>query len=85
MAKAEKMNRGVSSKVQRGGGTELKLPTGVHSIDSHGNIYASLPEISRVTPKFFTFEQIQAALQAGKLSTMTEEEVTELEGLISRK
>mgnify|MGYP001813362106 CR=1 FL=1 len=63
MAKAEKMNRGVSSKQQRGGGAEVKLPPGVHSIDGHGNIFASLPELSRVTPKYFTLEQIKTALE----------------------
>ena len=67
MAKAEKMNRGVSSKVQRGGGTEIHLPPGVHSIDSHGNIFASLPEIARVAPKFFTFEQIKGMQRTGVL------------------
>ena len=85
MAKAEKMNRGVSSKVVRGGGTELKLPPGVHSLDSHGNIFASFPEISRVAPKFFTIEEIKEAFAAGKLTTLDEENVKQLEGLMARK
>jgi len=84
MAKAEKMNRGVSSKQQRGGGAEIKLPEGVHSIDSHGNIYASIPELSRVQPKYFTMEQLRTALEAGELSTLTEEGIKNLEDTISR-
>jgi hypothetical protein len=85
MAKAEKMNRGVSSKEVRGGGTEIKLPPGIHSVDGHGNIFASLPELSRIAPKYFTLEQIQAAFTAGKLTTLTADNVKELEGLVSRK
>jgi hypothetical protein len=85
MAKAEKMNRGVSSKAKRGGGSEIKLPPGVHSIDGHGNIFASLPELSRVTPKYFTIDQIKAAFEAGTLSTLSGDELTELEGLVARK
>ena len=85
MAKAEKMNRGVSSRVQRGGGTEINLPPGIHSIDSHGNIFASLPEIARVAPKFFTFEQIKAAFEAGSLTALSGDDVKILEGLVARK
>ena len=85
MAKAEKMNRGVSSKAKRGGGSEIKLPPGVHSLDSHGNIFASLPELSRVVPKYFTLQEIQDAFSAGKLSTMSEDDVKQLEGLMSKK
>jgi hypothetical protein len=85
MAKAEKMNRGVSSKAQRGGGSELKLPPGVHSVDGHGNVFASLPELSRVQPKYFTIEQIRAAFQAGQLTTLDENQIEEIEGLVVRK
>jgi hypothetical protein len=85
MAKAEKMNRGVSSKVQRGGGTEVKFPPGVHSIDAHGNVYASFPELSRIAPKYFTMDQIRAALAAGQLTTLSESGVKELEDLVSKK
>ena len=85
MAKAEKMTRGVSSKEARGGGSEIKLPPGVHSVDGHGNIFASLPELSRIQPKYFTLEQIQAAFTAGKLTALTAENVKELESLVSRK
>ena len=85
MAKTEKMTRGVSSKAQRGGGTEIHLPPGVHSIDSHGNIFASLPEIARVVPKFFTFEQIKTAFEAGRLETLSDDDIKALEGLVSRK
>ena len=85
MAKAEKMNRGVSSKAKRGGGAEIKLPPGVHSIDAHGNVFASLPEISRVAPKYFTFDEIKQAFDAGKLTAMSEAHVQELEALMARK
>ena len=85
MAKAEKMNRGVSSKETRGGGSEIKLPPGVHSVDGHGNIFASLPELSRIQPKYFTLDQIQAAFTAGKLTTLSEDNVKELEILVSKK
>lgn len=85
MAKAEKMNRGVTSKEVRTGGTEIKLPPGIHAIDGHGNIFASLPELSRVQPKYFTFDQIQAAFAAGKLTTLSGDDVKEIEGLLSRK
>lgn len=85
MAKAEKMNRGVSSKAQRGGGAEIKLPPGVHSIDGHGNIFASLPEMSRVTPKYFTLDQIKAAFEAGNLTALSDADVKELESLVARK
>ncbi len=84
MAKAEKMNRSVSSKVQRGGGTEVKLPPGVHSVDSHGNVYASIPELSRVQPKYFTMDQLRTALAAGQLTTLTEESMKELEATIAK-
>ncbi len=85
MAKAEKMNRGVSSKTQRGGGSEIKLPPGVHSVDGHGNVFASLPELSRVQPKYFTLDQIRAAFQAGQLTALTEDHIKEIEGLVVRK
>jgi hypothetical protein len=85
MAKAEKMNRGVSSKSKRGGGTEIKLPPGIHSLDAHGNIFGSLPELSRVTPKYYTMDEIKTAFASGKLTTMTEDDVKELESLIARK
>ena len=85
MAKASKMNRGVSSKAKRGGGAEIKLPPGIHTCDAHGNIFASLPEISRVVPKYFTFDQIKTAFEAGKLTTLSGDDVNELETIISRK
>jgi hypothetical protein len=84
MAKAEKMNRGVSSKVERGGGTELKLPPGIHTVDSQGNIFASLPEISRVSPKFFTIDQIKEAFAAGKLTALSADHIKELEGMVAK-
>jgi hypothetical protein len=84
MAKAEKMNRGMSSKASRGGGQEIKLPEGIHSLDAHGNIFASLPEISRVQPKYFTFDQIKEAFDAGKLTKLSEENIKELEALAAR-
>jgi hypothetical protein len=85
MAKAEKMNRGVSSKAQRGGGSEIKLPPGVHSVDGHGNVFASLPELSRVQPKYFTLEQLRTAFAAGQLTTLNEDHIKEIEGLVVRK
>ncbi len=85
MAKAEKMNRGVSSRVKRGGGTEIQLPPGIHSLDAHGNIFASLPEISRIAPKYFTLGQIKEAFAAGKLEAISEDDVKQLEGMIARK
>ena len=85
MAKAEKMNRGMSSKVQRGGGQEIKLPPGIHSLDAHGNIFASLPEVSRVAPKYFTFAQIKEAFDAGKLTSLSEEHIKELEGMVTAR
>ena len=84
MAKAEKMNRGMSSKAVRGGGQEIKLPPGIHSLDNHGNIFASLPEISRVQPKYFTIDQIKEAFGAGKLTALTEEHIKELEGMVAK-
>ena len=84
MAKAEKMNRGMSSKAVRGGGQEIKLPPGIHSLDVHGNIFASLPEISRIQPKYFTLDQIKEAFAAGKLTTLSEEHIKELEGMVSK-
>lgn len=84
MAKAEKMNRGMKSKETRGGGQEIKLPPGIHSLDAHGNIFASLPEISRVQPKYFTFEQIKEAFDAGKLTTLDEAGLKELEVLVGK-
>jgi hypothetical protein len=84
MAKAEKMNRGMSSKAARGGGQEIKLPEGIHSLDAHGNIFASLPEMSRVQPKYFTLEQIKEAFDSGKLTALSEENIKELETLVAR-
>jgi hypothetical protein len=84
MAKAEKMNRGMKARTSRGGGQEIRLPDGVHSLDAHGNIFASLPELSRVQPKYFTFDQIKEALDAGKLTTLSEQNVKELETLVGR-
>lgn len=85
MAKAGKMNRGVSAKAQRGGGSDIKLPPGVHSIDGHGNVFASLPEISRVQPRYFTLDQLRTAFEAGQLSALNEEQIKEIEGLVVRK
>jgi hypothetical protein len=85
MAKAEKMNRGMSSKAKRGGGTEIKLPAGVHSIDKHGNVYASIPELSRVQPKYFTMDQLKEALAAGQLTTLDEGGIKEIEDQMNRK
>lgn len=84
MAKAEKMNRGVSSKQARGGGQEIKLPPGVHSVDTMGNIFASLPEISRIQPKYFTLDQIREAFEGGRLTTLSEEHLKELEGMVAK-
>jgi hypothetical protein len=84
MAKAEKMNRGMSSKASRGGGQEIRLPEGIHSLDAHGNIFASLPELSRVQPKYFTLDQIKEAFNAGKLTALSEESIKELENLVRR-
>jgi hypothetical protein len=84
MAKAEKMNRGMSSKKKRGGGVEIKLPEGIHSFDKHGNVYASLPELSRIQPKYFTMDQIKTALDEGKLTTLTADGFKELEATIAR-
>ncbi len=85
MAKAGKMNRGVSSKADRGGGSEIKLPNGVHAVDGHGNIFASLPELSRVQPKYFTLEQLKTALEAGELISLSNDELTKIETLVARK
>ena len=85
MAKAEKMNRGISSKEQRSSGNEIILPPGVHSIDAYGNIFASFPEISRVSPKYFSFDDLKAAFLAGKLTDYTQENFAMLESLIARK
>ncbi|MDJ0765670.1 MAG: hypothetical protein QNJ97_21990 [Myxococcota bacterium] len=85
MAKAEKMNRGVSSRAQRKGGVEIKLPPGVHGLDAHGNIFASLPELSRVAPKYFTLDEIKEAFAAGRLASFSEDHVKQLEGLMARK
>ncbi|MDD5305823.1 MAG: hypothetical protein PHU25_00740 [Deltaproteobacteria bacterium] len=85
MAKAEKMNRGISSKEQRGGGTEIKLPPGIHSLDAYGNVFASLPELSRVVPKYYTLADIKAAFEAGKLTTLSGDHVKELEDMVARK
>lgn len=84
MAKAEKMNRGVSSKAQRGGGTEIKLPPGVHSLDTHGNVFASLPELSRVSPKYYTLDEIKAAFDAGKLTALSSDDINEIERLMQK-
>ena len=78
------MNRGMSARASRGGGQEIKLPEGIHSLDAYGNIFASLPEISRVQPKYFTLEQIKEAFDAGKLTALTEENLKELEILVAR-
>jgi len=72
MAKASKMNRGISSKEIRGGKT-LVLPPGIHSIDNSGNIFASFPEIARVFPKYFLFEEIEQAFKEGKLLNFSAE------------
>jgi len=86
MAKAEKMNRGVKrDKHGSKHGSEIKLPAGVHSIDGHGNIFASLPEVSRVNPKYFTFDEIQTAVEAGKLTAITADDLAGLQALIARK
>jgi len=86
MAKAEKMTRGVKRETHGAkGGSEIKLPDGIHSIDGHGNIFASLPEMSRVSPKYFTFEELEAAVGAGKLTALTTEDLEGLQTLIARK
>lgn len=86
MAKAEKMNRGVKrDKHGAKGGSEIKLPNGVHSIDGHGNIFASLPEMSRVSPKYFTFDELQTAVEAGTLTAISADDLTGLQAMISRK
>lgn len=85
MAKAEKMNRGVSSRVKRGGGSEISLPPGIHSLDSHGNIFASLPAISRVVPKYFTLDEIKSAFEAGKLGEFSEDHMKQLENLSAKR
>jgi hypothetical protein len=86
MAKAEKMNRGVKrDRHGAKGGSEFQLPEGIHSIDGHGNVFASLPEMSRVNPKYFSFEEIEAAVAAGTLTTISEEQLAGLQTLMSRK
>jgi hypothetical protein len=86
MAKAEKMNRGVKrDKLTKGAGSEIRLPAGIHSIDGHGNIFASLPEMSRMVPNYFTFEQLESAIGAGTLTALTHGDLTSLQGAMSRK
>jgi hypothetical protein len=85
MAKAEKMTRGVKRGKHGAKGSETRLPEGVHSIDGHGNIFASLPEMSRVSPKYFTFEELQAAVEAGTLTAITADDLFNLQALMSRK
>jgi hypothetical protein len=36
-------------------------------------------------PKYFTFEEIKQAFESGKLTTLSEKNVKELEGLMARK
>jgi hypothetical protein len=86
MAKAEKMNRGVKNgKHDKGHGSEIRLPVGVHSIDSHGNIFASLAELSRVQPKYYTFGEIESAIDTGALTALTAEDLTGLQTIIARR
>jgi hypothetical protein len=86
MAKAEKMNRGVKNgKNLKNSGSEIRLPEGVHSIDSHGNIFASLPEMSRVMPRYYTFGEIESAIDAGTLTALNASDMAGLETMISRK
>lgn len=86
MAKAEKMNRGVKrDKLTKGAGSEIRLPMGVHSIDGHGNIFASLPEMSRMMPTYFTFDQLQSAVGGGNLTALNEDDLADLQGAMSRK
>ncbi|MBN2802304.1 MAG: hypothetical protein JXR91_04330 [Deltaproteobacteria bacterium] len=84
MAKAEKMNRGMSSKKKHGGGTEIKLPEGIHSFDHHGNVYASLPELSRIQPKYFTLDQLKSSIEDGTLTALTMDGYNELLATIAR-
>jgi hypothetical protein len=86
MAKAEKMNRGVKrDKHGDKGGSEIKLPDGIHSIDGHGNIFASLPEMSRVMPKYFTFAELEAAVTGGKLTALSAEDLAGIQSALARK
>ena len=85
MAKAEKMTRGVKSKAERGGGAEVALPSGVHSVDGHGNIFASLPELGRVMPRYFTFDRIKSAVEDGSLTSLSAEDVQQIEVFLARK
>ncbi|MCP4604306.1 MAG: hypothetical protein GY847_27925 [Proteobacteria bacterium] len=84
MAKPNKKTRD-ATRAKRGGGSEFQLPQGVHSLDSHGNIFASLPEISRVVPRYFTLEEIKEAFQTERLKSLSEDDVKQLEGLATRK
>lgn len=87
MAKAEKMNRGVKREKQLNNGpsSEIRLPDGIHSIDGHGNIFASLPEMSRMVPNYFTMEQLVSAVGAGTLTALTLGDLDSLQTAISRK
>lgn len=85
MAKASKMNRGVSSKQKNQGGMEVKYPEGVHMIDSMGNIFASIPELSRCVPSYFTMEQLTEAFNSQKLVSLSQEDLEVVADILRRK
>jgi len=65
MAKAHRMTRG-AVQIRPEKETEKKLPDGVHSVDGHGNVFASLG-LSRVEPRYYTRDHVREGYLKGLL------------------
>lgn len=76
MAKKQKMTRGVKKPMPGDKTAEgPKLPTRVHAICSDGNIFASIPDLSRINPSYFTLSQLESAVQWKDTHDFTEEDL----------
>ena len=84
MAKRHRMNKGARKGEDRGGRV-VDYPEGVHTIDSYGNIFASFPEISRCVPRYFTIEELKEAVLSEKLTSITGQDLENLEKAIENK
>ena len=85
MAGKAKKGKSSAANSKSRAGSEIKLPADVHAVDAYGNVFASLPELHRVCPSYFTVDELRAAIKEGKVTSLSEEDLGNLQTISDRK
>lgn len=81
MAKKSKMTRGVTGQPQHDEGRKVDYPSFVHTVDQHGNVFCSLPDMDRIYPRYHTVEELEDAWRWRDTDLVTEEGLRKLAGV----